>query len=513
MSKQVLFGAVRYLVAGKDDHDTTPSFVYKLTSLSDPSFADSGLSRNPQIVFYPLVDGKYQFTVAAKDNSGLVDSIRAIDTVIISGASAHTWNDTSWTMLSVPARTYQVDSLSDSAFLVYWDEHDPAHDSIFFNYTSKIPEIEAGKGYWRKSNRNAIVSLSLKDRIDSSVVITLDSTSTGWNQVGSPYWYGVKWTGNGTLWKWNPDTSVGAYQEVANGMMEPWQGYWIQSGPSQSVKINPVPVFDTTIDTTGGLGKRAVLPGFISNSNWNFQVILTARGTRDADNRFGINAAANDHKTALNRQKPPRMGSAPYLFFPHDTKNSMVRYASDFRPQWKSMNVFEIGIDADKGSPSIANISFSGLQKTSDVSLYMMHNDSMVRIENGKSYEVLLKGTTLYRTIFATDSKNAPKLVSFNLNDPYPNPFCPISHMVYSLPYRWDNAGRFISKPYVVQLQIYDIMGRNVRDLVYREQVPGTYSVVWNGKSNTGRLVASGPYFVSLKADNLRSVKKIIMLR
>ena len=66
---------------------------------------------------------------------------------------------------------------------------------------------------------------------------------------------------------------------------------------------------------------------------------------------------------------------------------------------------------------------------------------------------------------------------------------------------------------YKVKLVIYDMKGRVIRELVNRKQGPGNYRIVWRGKSNTGRLVASGAYIVRLVAGKYTSVKKIIALR
>jgi hypothetical protein len=66
----------------------------------------------------------------------------------------------------------------------------------------------------------------------------------------------------------------------------------------------------------------------------------------------------------------------------------------------------------------------------------------------------------------------------------YPNPFNPVTTLVYELP-----------ASAVVDLRIYDLRGRLVRRLVDREvRGPGRQEVVWRGRDERGRPVATGVY-------------------
>jgi hypothetical protein len=75
----------------------------------------------------------------------------------------------------------------------------------------------------------------------------------------------------------------------------------------------------------------------------------------------------------------------------------------------------------------------------------------------------------------------------FQLAQNYPNPFNPVTHIRYSLP----EAGNVV-------LTIYDITGRAVRTLTNNRQAAGEQHFVWNGRSDSGREVASGLYFYRL---------------
>ncbi len=80
---------------------------------------------------------------------------------------------------------------------------------------------------------------------------------------------------------------------------------------------------------------------------------------------------------------------------------------------------------------------------------------------------------------------SVPKRLVLEQN--YPNPFNPTTTIRYQLPVAAQ-----------VELQIYDILGRPVRDLVNERQKPGYYEVQWDGTNDAGEPVSSGVYLYRL---------------
>lgn len=99
-----------------------------------------------------------------------------------------------------------------------------------------------------------------------------------------------------------------------------------------------------------------------------------------------------------------------------------------------------------------------------------------------------------------TDASEIP--LAFRLSQNYPNPFNPVTTIDYS-----------IAEKTVVDLVIFDVSGRRVRTLVSERQLPGGYSVIWDGRNDGGRQVATGVYFYRLTAGINRNVKKMVILR
>jgi hypothetical protein len=85
----------------------------------------------------------------------------------------------------------------------------------------------------------------------------------------------------------------------------------------------------------------------------------------------------------------------------------------------------------------------------------------------------------------------------------YPNPFNPRTWVQFENP----AAGR-------VRLAIFDLKGRVVRHLLETDLPAGTHEVLWDGRSDEGRAVASGTYLVVLSCGSgWKASHKLVLLR
>jgi hypothetical protein len=89
------------------------------------------------------------------------------------------------------------------------------------------------------------------------------------------------------------------------------------------------------------------------------------------------------------------------------------------------------------------------------------------------------------------------------MEDAYPNPFNPQTTIAFELPKRES-----------VTLRIFDISGRLVRSLIAaKPHTPGRHEVVWNGRDDAGRQVASGTYFYRLEAGSYSETKRMVLIK
>ena len=96
--------------------------------------------------------------------------------------------------------------------------------------------------------------------------------------------------------------------------------------------------------------------------------------------------------------------------------------------------------------------------------------------------------------------KNVPE--TFSLHQNYPNPFNPITTLRYDLP---EDA--------MVNITIYDMMGRQVKTLINDEQTAGYRSLQWNATNDAGSPISAGMYLYMIQAGEFRQTKKMILLK
>ncbi len=86
---------------------------------------------------------------------------------------------------------------------------------------------------------------------------------------------------------------------------------------------------------------------------------------------------------------------------------------------------------------------------------------------------------------------------SFQLYNPYPNPFNPTTTIRFSVVRQHD-----------VFLQVFDIIGRLIETLIDGKMEPGTHEITWNAQS-----YSAGIYFVRMTSGHNRQVQKLILLK
>jgi hypothetical protein len=82
----------------------------------------------------------------------------------------------------------------------------------------------------------------------------------------------------------------------------------------------------------------------------------------------------------------------------------------------------------------------------------------------------------------------------------FPNPFNPQTNIAFELA---------ASSP--VSLDIYNLKGQKVRNLISDVRNAGSHQIVFNGKDNSGRDLNSGIYFLRLSTNEGKSISKMIL--
>ena len=114
-------------------------------------------------------------------------------------------------------------------------------------------------------------------------------------------------------------------------------------------------------------------------------------------------------------------------------------------------------------------------------------------------YSVVLPSSP---TVLSTIVENSIQPNAFALNQNYPNPFNPTTSISFDV---FDMSN--------ISLNIYDLNGRLVKNLMSGTLSQGTYSIDWNGKNANGASVAGGVYLYSITSNSNTIVKKMSLIK
>jgi hypothetical protein len=90
----------------------------------------------------------------------------------------------------------------------------------------------------------------------------------------------------------------------------------------------------------------------------------------------------------------------------------------------------------------------------------------------------------------------------YMLQNNYPNPFNPITHIEYYVP----KAGN-------ISLIVYNVTGQKVRTITEAQHTKGVFHALWDGRDDFGNMVSSGIYFYQLKGNDAVITKKMTFLK
>ena len=90
----------------------------------------------------------------------------------------------------------------------------------------------------------------------------------------------------------------------------------------------------------------------------------------------------------------------------------------------------------------------------------------------------------------------------FALHQNYPNPFNPQTKIRYDLP---ENS--------MVNITVYDMLGREVNTLVNQVQDAGFKSIIWDATNGYGKSVSAGIYLYQIQAGDFMRTEKMVLLK
>jgi len=109
---------------------------------------------------------------------------------------------------------------------------------------------------------------------------------------------------------------------------------------------------------------------------------------------------------------------------------------------------------------------------------------------------------SFYSNSVGVDNRSETFPQGFVLEQNFPNPFNPSTTLRYELP-----------EDGLVNVTIYDMMGRQVSTLLSSHQTAGYKSIQWNATNDFGKPVSAGVYLYQIQAGEFVQTKKMVLLK
>lgn len=197
--------------------------------------------------------------------------------------------------------------------------------------------------------------------------------------------------------------------------------------------------------------------------------------------------------------------------------NEAMSVSAHLLPINSGFPIFQYGDDT--ASQYASAVGFSGSNKVvffdwgyeAIDSGYVRYLDPINHIDTIFSRDTVLAAIMKYFGDIATGVEEGSQISvlpkSFELGQNYPNPFNPTTTISYSLR---NISGQAIPN---TTLKIYNILGQEIRTLIDRRELPGEYTIEWNGADGFGNRVASGIYFYRLTRGQDQETRKMVLLK
>lgn len=388
----------------------------------------------------------------------------------------------------------------------FWDNGASSVDQGLVEFDgSGTFNFRPGRGFWILARNPWTVSQTF-----SPVSLNADGTASislhgGWNIISNPFGKAIPWAAvqeaNGAsqdLWQWGGSFSSSAsFASAQNG-----QAFYFLN--DQGLNELRVPFFLPP-------GAGAAIAQDKASDDVQAITLTAYEGDQRAaaiEAGFATDAAAG--QDALDQFAPPSYFESASLHLQNDQIDAQyANLAADFRPMTaEDGQRFDVTLRAEPGETIRFEATgldpFRGqevrlVNKADGLSHNLLENPTMTyRPENEESSFVLLVGSPDF--VDQKQSEVIPEQVKLLPN--YPNPFHGQTTVSYALPEQSE-----------VRLVIYDILGREVRTLVNKQQRAGLHSIQWDGRNNAGQPVASGLYLSRLVVGEKTQVNKMTLVK
>lgn len=423
----------------------------------------------------------------------------------------------------IPASVYRMVSApmmldNPSLSAVLTDDYGP-YDTLtwkLFNWNPQTEEyvefpnltknFSPGNAFWIIHRTGELFDFENGESIPSSNNINV-LIQPGWNQIANPFAFPIDWAVIDKLTeiqppvKWIPDSLD---YEYGQSVVEPWEGYWVYNGLSQSTNLSFPPI------ESSGDAIPSKLSEYLTGTDFYIQIKTSLENGlyRDNQNFIGMFSENSNTQNINFLEAPPITNDIRLSIADNNLKYAQkIVTHNEEGGSWdivlstthanKNVHIF---INEIKSKPELFNLWLLDLDK--QVSVQIVNNTAVINTGNSERMNLqLIIGTEDFAKQKAGNISLLPS--DYALYQNYPNPFNPSTTIEYNL-----------REKSVVTLDIFDVLGRKVAAIFDSDlQNSGKHSVTWDGKNLLGNYVSSGVYIYQLRANDFVLSEKMVLVR
>lgn len=476
----------------------------------------------------------YQHQTIPHNDNGLGQSISSDGIVYYRGFSDALLN---WNFADAEARNYMLDvythwlreyDLDGFRFDVYWGPH---------------------RRYGRENFDLPLRAALRAAKADIMLLAETDGTGAGteliYADAGGGVDLGYDWILKGTVW--NSPAFSALHSNLYNDGFRPGpNSYFLRFLENQdedrvAFRYNSIektiPVATAIFMATGiplifqgqevgmgyGMPAGPKEPRIRSTVNWqnppgkilapHYQKLAQIRAQFPAFRRQLTDTNADSKITSADKNMQPRLTSSTSGIYilgrPYADQNGLV--VMNFTAEQKDVSValqLPGWAEFTDGFQTERSYYLNALIGAHSVQVNGTELDTLKIQLNPYQSEIFTLGTTADQvrlpelTVGISESKQGALPDNFKVYPNYPNPFNPATTIAFDL-----------AQDANIQLDIFNVLGQKVRQILNRFAPAGHYQVVWDGRNDLQELVPSGVYFYRFQANDFIDTGKMLLLK
>ncbi|KAA3606497.1 MAG: T9SS C-terminal target domain-containing protein [Calditrichaeota bacterium] len=246
---------------------------------------------------------------------------------------------------------------------------------------------------------------------------------------------------------------------------------------------------------------------------WSVTITGVSSTAPSSDKHVGNLSAVDGEFGIANDGDSPLFVELAYLNVKQEKQSAVLSWGTESEVDNIGFEIYRRDSDNSEFSLIASYRTHEVLKGAGNSSLpidYSFVDDNVV-VGKTYTYKLVDVDADLFETAhevvsLTIDYSKATVIDRFVLRQNYPNPFNPETTISFEVP----NVTSSMSR---VEISIFNIKGQVVRNLVNQAYSGGLHSVVWDGKDNSGKSLASGVYFFKLRTNDNQLTRKMLLLK